>query len=679
MNTLIYAGVVIAGAVTLLIEAYRNYNSSLTSIPFKEHPILQNVEVAKLCTPREKNIGFMFYSLLYLVTYIVVLSSTEIYELVAQAAASNSEIGPTDDIIGSSQDPLNLLSGQYGKPIFISAAIISIFSIGALRPVESTMRSLAHRLAGVPRGVYAVIEELHAIPFETFDVECQVPMSDMFHKNGEKAFAASYDKSQIPSILSSLRTVDYLAPAITGKQRIQHFPFSQLSTMSELSTRLELDVENLKDLLKVPLPDDAAERKKVFETANGVANDTIALFAVHFLRNNRAIKNYGEKSAIAKINERIKRTYRVELNSFAMGLLFSLLAIPASYFVILAWNVSASPISPASIQATVKSSLSLNHGQGEYALRCGISGPTDKRVYDPYDPDQWAADPSIVVPEDVVLTTTARYDPRKGLEDGASEDAPEGKQSVEDSKQAALDKAERANARKCTRLWENAIKTASAGRRQAILDQAFWWTAAIFLSTALAAITAIFGREVRKEDNSWPEWELRRIPFLRLFSMAVIPAIMAVLGVVLGSFVEFWVKTGFDATENQIQFFLNSKWAFFAMHAGLGFIVAIAVLVLTDQHDHLRAVYTIPIGALFALLSLGWYYLTIVASYPPNFVRATPTGFPFNFEMREALVYGAHPFLFIIFFAIFLEVTEESLAEKRHRRRVFGRTSKAQP
>ncbi|MEL6100727.1 MAG: hypothetical protein AAFR68_05355, partial [Pseudomonadota bacterium] len=131
MNGLIYAGVVLAGAVTLLIEAYRNYNSSLTSIPFKEHPILQNVEVAKLCTPREKNIGFMFYSLLYLVSYVVILSSTEVYELVSQAAQANSEVGPTDALIGEGNDPFGLAGTQYGKPIFISAAIISIFSLGA--------------------------------------------------------------------------------------------------------------------------------------------------------------------------------------------------------------------------------------------------------------------------------------------------------------------------------------------------------------------------------------------------------------------------------------------------------------------------------------------------------------------------------------------------------------------
>ncbi|WP_299370681.1 hypothetical protein [uncultured Tateyamaria sp.] len=673
MNSLIFAGVVIAGAITLMIEAYRNYNSSLTSIPFKEHPILQNVEVAKLCTPREKNIGFLFYSLLYLVTYVVVLSSTEIYELVAQAAASNSEIGPTDDIIGTNQDPLNLLNTQYGKPIFISAAIISIFSIGALRPVESTMRSLAHRLAGVPRGVYAVIEELHAIPFETFDVACQKPLSDMFLENADATFKASYDKSQIPSILSSLRTIDYLAPAITGKQRIQHFPFSQLSTMSELSTRLEYDVENLKDLLKVKLPDDAAERKKLFDTANAVANDTIALFAVHFLRNNRAIKNMDEKSAISIINERIKRTYRVEMNSFAMGLLFSLMAVPAAYAVILTWNVAASPISPRLAQADVRESIQLRQMPIGFETRCTLSA-SDSLPFDRYDAERWGLDPGRTIPDGADPADYVPFDLNRGTD---RDDIAQAPQDSDAAKQAGLDRSERAAARSCAAIWRSVIKTQSAERRQSILALSFWWCVAVFFATALAAVTAIFGREVRKEDNSWPDWELRRIPFLRLFSMAVIPAIMAVLGVFIGSFLEFYVKTGFDATENQIQFFLNSKWAFFVMHAGVGFLVAIAVLILTDQHDQLNAAWTIVIGLIFSVLIVGWYYLTIVASYPPTFIRPTPDNFPFNFEMREALVYAVQPFFFILFFAVFLEVTEESAAEKRKRKRAQTRGTKA--
>ena len=630
MNSLIYAGVVLAGAITLLIEAYRNYNSSLTSIPFREHPILQNVEVAKLCTPREKNIGFLFYSLLYLVTYVIVLSSTEIYELVTQAAASNAQIGPTDDFASTINDPVGLLNTQYGKPIFISAAIISVFSIGALRPVESTMRSLAHRLAGVPRGVYAVIEDLHAIPFEEFDVECQQPLTDMFTENAEKVFEGSYDKSQIPSIRTALRAIDYLAPAVTGKQRSQHFPFTQLEKMAELSESLETSVEKLKGHLKERLKDEDSARKKVFVDANAVANDTIALFAVHFLRNNRAIKNYSDKSAIALINERIKRGYQVELNSFAMGLLFSMLAIPVAFAAYYFWIAAAAPVTAQNLQGKVGDALLARQFEDPEVAICKETPPEDLRFDKP-------------------APATAQPD-------------------------APLEGAKRQS---CASTWKKVAKTAFAERRQLILSGAFWAVFGVFFSSTLAAITAIFGREVRKEDNSWPQWKIRRIPFLRLFSLAVVPAIMAVFGVVIGSFLEFWINADFSVTENQVAFFFQSKLEFFAMHAGLGFIVAIGVLMLMDQHDHLSAAYTIPLGVLFAIIALCWYYLTIVAGYAPGFIRETPDGFPLSFEQREAIIYGAHPFFFLIFFAIFLEITEDTPAERQRRRKFFGRFRKA--
>ena len=620
MNSLIYAGVVLAGAVTLLIEAYRNYNSSLTSIPFKEHPILQNVEVAKLCTPREKNIGFMFYSLLYLVSYIVILSSTEVYELVSQAAQANSEVGPTDALIGENNDPFGLAGTQYGKPIFISAAIISIFSLGALRPVESTMRSLAHRLAGVPRGVYNVIEDLHAIPFHEFPVECPKPLTDMFDKNARKVFEGSYDESQIKTIETSLRTVDYLAPAITGKLRIQYFPFTQLDKMSELSTILEGKVEELKDLLKKPLEEEETDRQKVFQLANSVANDTIALFAVHFLRNNRAIKHVREDTAISRIYDSIQRSYQVELNSFAMGMLLSICAaVIAAFSAYYLWVVTVAPITPEALQASVVQRLETQEQRPEMIAVCRMT------------------------PANV-----GRFDaPSPGITD------------------AGLTPLEGPEAKACEAAWNGNLKTRLSERRQLILAESFWAVFGVFLACAFAAISAIFGRDVRKEDNSWPEWKIRRIPFLRLFSMAIVPALLAILGVAIGSFLKFWVDSNFNLTENQIAFFFQSKWAFFAMHAGLGFIVAIAVLFLTDQHDNMHDITTFFLGFVFAVIALGWYYLTIIAGYPAEFMRGRPEGLPFGFEMRETIIFGAHTFFFLIFFSIFLEVTEDRPGDKR--------------
>ncbi|WP_299845643.1 hypothetical protein [uncultured Jannaschia sp.] len=338
MNAFIYWGVVLAGAITLLIEAHRNYNHSLSSVPFKEHPILQNVEIGQLTTMQEKNIGFAFYSLLYLVTYIVVLSSTEVYGLLQQAHHAIAEVGPTDAFLQTENGQLT--QAGYGKPIFISAAIIAIFSLGTLRPVETTMRSLAHRIAGIPRGVYKIIDDLHTAPYREYQIhKGPKTLTRMFEKNAEKSFQGSHDKEQIENIITALLTVDYLAPAITGKQRVQHFPFAQLEAMSHLAVTLDKQVTVLRELLLGADPDEK-KRAAIYFAAMSTANDAIALFAVHFLRNNRAIKNFAEGTAISAIYDKIRSDYHLELNSFGMALLCSLIAsLLAGWLLVYKWSV----------------------------------------------------------------------------------------------------------------------------------------------------------------------------------------------------------------------------------------------------------------------------------------------------------------------------------------------------
>ena len=617
MNSLIYAGVVVAGAITLLIEAYRNFNSSLTTIPFKEHPILKDMEVAQLCTSREKNIGFLFYSLLYLVTYVIILSSTEIYEIVSQAAKSNAEIGPTDTLVGQGGDPFGLLDTQYGKPIFISAAIIAFFSLGALRPVESTMRSLAHRIAGVPRGVYSVIERLHAIEFadSDFKVKTATPLASMFEANAEAGFKDSYEADQVDTIKTALRAIDYLSPAITGKLRVQYFPFTQLEAMSELSLRLEDQLTQLRDMLKVKLAPEEAERTKLFNASTAVANDTIALFAVHFLRNNRAIKNFKKGTAIAEVNKKIREDYQIELNSFAMSLFVSFfLAVTIGTLLVANWEYTK-PNKQGMIAAYVEQSLQTREN------------------WKPTDTETCVANPPEISFFSVILNKPNSGDDQTGL--------AEPERDV------------------CDNLWKRSARGTFFEVLQQSLSQTFWNMIAVALAVGLPAVSALFGRDVRREDNSWQDWKFRRVPFIRLASMAVVPAILAVMGVTLGSFLKSWFDSGFDLTENQIKFFFESSYAFFLMHGFVGFFVAIGVLVLIDQHDFLFSEISWVVGALFGLVTLLFYYVIILVGYGPGFVQPRHQGAWFSFEVREMLVHGTMPFLFLFFFAVFLELTED--------------------
>jgi len=184
----LYWLVVLAGAVTLLIEAFRNFNSQADESPFALHPILRDIEVKNLCTPGEAVAGFFFYAFFYLLIYGVILSSTEIYELIQRANLASSEIGATGAVPLPLSDALGLSSEVYGKPIFISAFLISCLSIGAVKPIERTLRGIAHRFAGIPRGVYAVIEGLRSADYDAYAKGFPTPIRDAYIVKSQTLF-----------------------------------------------------------------------------------------------------------------------------------------------------------------------------------------------------------------------------------------------------------------------------------------------------------------------------------------------------------------------------------------------------------------------------------------------------------------------------------------------------------
>jgi len=249
MNDLIYAGVVIVGAITLLIEAFRNFNLHSGHHPFELHPILKDIEVRNLCTPSEAVTGFAFYAFSYLAIYGVILGSAEVYELIASAKLVKSEIGAAGDVLLPQSDPLGLSSTAYGKPIFVSAFMISFLSIGAVKPIEATLRNLAHRLAGIPRGVYKVIESLRDIPYEEYVKGYPTPLAQKFREKMKGLDPDNEFKFLRNEIESALIAIDCLSPATSASNRTLYFPLYSMATLTDLSNSLEEELSALNDAI----------------------------------------------------------------------------------------------------------------------------------------------------------------------------------------------------------------------------------------------------------------------------------------------------------------------------------------------------------------------------------------------------------------------------------------------
>ncbi|MGI2033430.1 hypothetical protein ACRQ1B_13650 [Rhizobium panacihumi] len=336
MNDLVYVGFVLAGAMTLVIEAYRNFNAPNARHPFELHPILKEVEVRNLCTMGEVVGGFIFYALLYLVAYGVVLSSAEVYGLLAQAYSATGEIGAADG--GGSisdttiDDLLTAAPGDYSKPIVVSALLISSLSIGAIKPIELTMRALAHRLAGVPRGVYRVIEHIRLADF-----------GDVM-KGHYTALTEEYESTvkgpptlQDMAITNSLKAVDCLSVVADTDKLSRYFPLRNLERLKPLIDKVETrltdlknDVANLVAKNTGPLP--AVDLRKMRDDleieVRGMRSDLIAVFAVLYIRNDHAVyrqtnRHVEAEDPINRLEERIAEGERQEQNAFGVSILIA--------------------------------------------------------------------------------------------------------------------------------------------------------------------------------------------------------------------------------------------------------------------------------------------------------------------------------------------------------------------
>ncbi|HWJ74453.1 MAG TPA: hypothetical protein VNX29_14940 [Kaistia sp.] len=625
MNELIYIGAVLVGATTLLIEAFRNFNSQTGNHPFSLHPILRDVEVRNLCTTGEVIAGFAFYSAMYLIVYTVVLGSAEIYQLLVSASNARNEIGATDNVL-TVTDPSLLSATNYGKPIFVSALLISFLSIGAVKPIEATMRGLAHRLAGIPRGVYKVIESLRDVSYTEFIEHQPGPLVMAFHeatgslfKDGQLDPRFRLIRSEYSSIEDSLATIDYLSAATNDTNRMLYFPLYQISELTSLSSRLETELAALRtaigelatEIQASAQPGEAGPRDidtqklwGLFSNLGGLSantrSNTMAVFAVFFVRNNRSVFSQGSlltrkvagnapaRTPMEKTVRRIQERYNSEQNAFGISLFLAVIVGAVLTFT----------------------------------------------LYDQWTGWKAAGNDSLYSEE--LAAAKRNFDPLKTKCTLARADC---------------EKAE-------------AIGLYRASQRNNLVKFAVWDTVHSGVIVLLGVFFVLIGREVRIEQQSWrTEWRFYHFPFLALLSMSFMSGLIAVFASAAVKFLQLGWDVGFKLTQTQIIALFEQSGVFFAFQFGSGLILAFAALVIMDKHRQLHLMATIAISLVFGVIYALYTRIVIFISYEG--AASTPPGVPFSLELRDTIMLSTVPLLFMVLFAILLETTEagDRLAE----------------
>ncbi|WP_238364733.1 hypothetical protein [Mesobacterium pallidum] len=577
----IYVGVVILGACTLLVEANRNFSRVGQNDPFAVFPILRDARVSDLCSGREWIAGYLLYSLLYILAYAVLLSWAELLELVTRAEFARGQVGATGGVLNPVTDPFNLSELGYGKPIFISAFLISLFSINAMRPVEETLRGLAQRLAGIPHGIFRVIHDLSGIRWQTFlqeaeearvereklrkrrkgraaaripaqpdKIKCNVPTPLLSEFTQVEAgwdpaiHARIEDRIDMNQARDALYAVDFLAPSVSGAVSQLYFPAQTLAKVDTLVQTFEAERDKLRARLKGLREPGDFDSVDEFEGAMSdfqqrallLKNSASALFAVHYIRNNRSIKETRSDDPYGVLQDHIQREYNAEHNSFAMSVFLAMLCgflLSLGAYMLCDWRLPSSAntagldpqietrVDRHAAGATTESARAAAQ-QADWVTICTAFWVQDAGAVPLECRAGWATDSGTGERVAVALG----YDQSRGLV--AVSERPSAFTLLAPRPAtvrtcAALPAGGDA-ATICAGIVRDAKKAMINARLGIYAKSALWtvlkWGVAVFMAVSAALLMW----EMRKDANSWKPWDFKRFPFIRFFAISILPS-----------------------------------------------------------------------------------------------------------------------------------------------------------
>lgn len=610
MSDLIYAGAAVFGGITLLIEANRSFNSPVGKNSFGLSPILQDVAANDLCTSTESRVGFAFYAAFYLLAYVLILGSSELLELLISASAARAQVGAIDGDLLAGEDAVSNYS-NYGKPLFVSALLISFMSISYVQKVEGVIRGLALQFAGVPRSIYRVMDTIRGAEFDVLATGYSTELADRFEASIEKVSKESRTArmKQCDVIKKSLVTVDCLITATSDRYGQLYFPVRRLEQLKLVSDALNREIDDLRAIM-VPLekPDDNVKLGEYLDKIEVKAGDaranTIAVFALLFLRNNRTILSQNKSAArgrsasqspvhahdlgpIEHLRRSLKDVHDTEQNALAMGASIAALIGGFVVFGIYQWWYSYVAMTESAIASYLQTSSEL-------------------------------------------LTTDAC-------------------------------EAERA----CRLKAQAAYQFAQAPLN---LTTTIWDVSAATLMIVLCVFFTIESREYRMDEQSWnSRWRLRNLPFLRLLSLSMVPGGLAVLGYGMLALLRLAWDVNFQLTETQILTLVDQSGWFILLQAGNGLILAFATLAILDRHESFTAGQTFLAAVVFSLIYLFYTRFSIYLTY--GMEQSNGLGIWISRSWRDAAILSVTPVAFIIIFASLLEFSEGEQTEPRPERK----------
>ena len=447
---------------------------------------------------------------------------------------------------------------------------------------------------------------------------------------------------KIAEIELSLATIDYLSVATNADNRMLYFPLYQMSELESLSKKLDGQIASLHGIIAnlsnklQSKGEDGTEKPDTRETWDALSNiqrdaaivrsNTMAVFAVLFVRNNRSVfsqsgllrrgAQLGRKisrkeekrplSPMEKTVKRIQGKYNAEQNSFAISMVIGLvLGAIVTFLVYNQW-----------------SNWKAESNQREYSEQT--------RLLENEINEQVKANNDARANNDKVNTKDANAEPVCSPTDTAYAD--------------------------CKKY--EAIRRYNLSQRPIFIETTAWDTLHSGLVVFLSVFFVLVAREVRIEQQSWrTDWKFYQFPFLTLLGMSFLSGLIAIFASAAVNFAKLAWDVNFHLTQTQIIFLFEQSGEFFALHFGAGLILSFAALVIMDKHRHLSVFWTVLISIIFSALYYGYMWLAIFLTYG-SALPSKPNAALFSQQLRDTFIFCLVPFLFLLTFAVMLEVTE---------------------
>ncbi|WP_209428374.1 hypothetical protein [Pararhodobacter sp. SW119] len=342
------------GCFILVCEAWREYENSdainrLKSSNQPKRKELENVRISALTTKPEYKRGRWIYIVCFVFLYFLLITIPEIAGMLIRggAAADIADGGANSRFrswVNSSE--AGSLQGSLSENPTLPVSLAIAMVIGVTTPtftvVERSIRSLAYVIAGVPRNIYSVLENLEGLNYRDYARGENLPLYEAFERKDEQ-HKLSEDGSAdlIRSISEALRIVDLLQSPVIGPRRnvfrtvfLGESPMERIDDLRARYTQIRTKIADL---------DNAELREQTLDAlqqeSTDLAGSMQCLFALYAIRS-KAIPEILKGTPQERIiHETTRGSARQSLDDIAvasiLGAIFSvfLVALYARYLL----------------------------------------------------------------------------------------------------------------------------------------------------------------------------------------------------------------------------------------------------------------------------------------------------------------------------------------------------------